>query len=67
MGHAKTWLEFIKDVIDSLATDYKEIEAVSVASNKDIANFPGKKMHSLIQSKQPSHWLQKVNGSMHKV
>ena len=43
MGHAKTWLEFIKDVIDSLATDYKEIKAVSVASNKDIANFPGKK------------------------
>ena len=35
MGHPKTGLEFIKDVIDSLAS-YKEIAACSVASNKDI-------------------------------
>ena len=30
--HPKTRLEFIKDVIDPLVLDYKEIEVVSVAS-----------------------------------
>ena len=34
VGRPKTTLVFIKDVIDSLASDYKEIEAFSVASNK---------------------------------
>ena len=43
VGHPKTRLEFIKDVIDSLASDYKEIEAISVARNQGIANLPGKK------------------------
>ena len=33
----------MKDVIDSLASDYKENEAVSVASNQGIVNLPGKK------------------------
>ena len=32
----KTRSEFIKDAIDSVASDYKEIEAFSVASSKDI-------------------------------
>ena len=43
VAHPKTRLEFIKDVIDSLASDYKEIMAFSVASNHGIANLPGKK------------------------
>ena len=43
VGHPKTRLEFIKDVIDSLVSDYKETEAVSVARNQGIANLPGKK------------------------
>ena len=43
VGHPKTRLEFIKDVIDSLASDYKEIEAISFARNQGIANLPGKK------------------------
>ena len=43
VAHPKTRLEFIKDVIDSLASDYKEIEAVSVSRNQDIRNLPGKK------------------------
>ena len=43
MGHPKTRLEFIKDVTDSLVSDYKETEAVSVARNQGIANLPGKK------------------------
>ena len=43
VGHSKTRLEFMKDVIDSLASDYKENEAVSVASNQGIVNLPGKK------------------------
>ena len=34
MGHPKTKLEFLKNVIDSL--DYKEIEAFIVAINKGI-------------------------------
>ena len=42
-GHLKTRLEFIKDLIDSLVSDYKETVAVSVARNQDIANLPGKK------------------------
>ena len=33
VGHPKTRLEIIKNVIDSLASDYKEIEAFSVVSN----------------------------------
>ena len=33
VGHPKTRLEVIKDVIGSLVSDYKEIEAVSVARN----------------------------------
>ena len=32
-GHLKTRLEFIKDLIDSLVSDYKETVAVSVARN----------------------------------
>ena len=43
MGHPKTWLGFIKDVTDSLVSDYKETEAVSVARVQGIANLPGKK------------------------
>ena len=43
VGHPKTSLEFIKNDIDSLASNYKEIEAVSVARNQGIANLPGKK------------------------
>ena len=43
VGHPKTSLEFIKDVIDSLVADYKETEAVSVARNQGIGNLPGKK------------------------
>ena len=31
VGHPKTKLEFIKEVIDSLVSEYKETEAVSVA------------------------------------
>ena len=31
--HPKTTLEFLKDSIDSLASDYKEIEVFKVASN----------------------------------
>ena len=52
-----------------MASDYKEIEAVRVASNYGIANLPGKKkgLYSLFQSKQPSHWLQKIKDSMYKV
>ena len=48
VGHPKTRLQSVKDVLDSLASDYKEIEAVSVASNKDIANLPGKKENDCI-------------------
>ena len=33
VGSPKTRLEFIKDVTDPLDSDYKEIEAFSVASN----------------------------------
>ena len=33
VGHPKTRLEFIKDVIDSPVSDYKETVAVSVARN----------------------------------
>ena len=40
VGHPKTRLEFIKDVVDSLASDYKETEVVSVARNQGIANLP---------------------------
>ena len=40
VGHPKTRLEFIKDVIDSLVSDYKETEAVGVARNQGIANLP---------------------------
>ena len=43
LGHPKTRLEFIKDATDSLVSDYKETEAVSVARNQGIANLPGKK------------------------
>ena len=43
LGHPKTRLEFIKDVTDSLVSDYKETEAVSVARNQGIGNLPGKK------------------------
>ena len=39
-GHPKTRFE---DVLDSLASDYKQIVAVSVASDKGIANLPRKK------------------------
>ena len=44
-----------------MASDYKEIEAVSVASNHGIANLPGKKkgLYSLFRSKQPSHGCKK--------
>ena len=40
VGHPKTRLDFIKDVIDSLVSDYKETEAVGVARNQGIANLP---------------------------
>ena len=43
MGHPRTRLEFMKDFIDSLVSDYKETEAFSVARNQGIANVPGKK------------------------
>ena len=43
MGHPKTRLEFMKDVIDLRVSDYKETETVSVAPNQGIANLPGKK------------------------
>ena len=43
VGHSKTRLEFIKDITDSLVSDYKETEAVSVARNHGAANLPGKK------------------------
>ena len=43
VGHPKTRFVFIKDVIDSLTSDYKEIETVSVARNQGIANLPGEK------------------------
>ena len=43
VGHSKTRLEFIKDITDSLVSDYKETEAVSVARNHGTANLPGKK------------------------
>ena len=33
----------MKDVTDSLVSDYKETKAVSVARNQGIANLPGKK------------------------
>ena len=61
LGHPKTrW------VIDSMASDYKEMEAFSVASNKGIyCKFTWEKenrLHNLFQSKQHSHWLQKIRG-----
>ena len=43
VGHPKTRLEFMKDVIDLRVSDYKETETVSVAPNQGIANLPGKK------------------------
>ena len=43
LGDPKTRLEFIKDVIDLLISDFKEIEAVSFARNQGIANLLGKK------------------------
>ena len=52
----KTKLEFIKDVIGSLSSDYKEIKAFSVASNKGIywkiTWGKRKKLHSLLRSKK---------------
>ena len=45
VGHPKTRFE---DVLDSLASDYKEIVAVSVASNKGIANLTRKKENNTI-------------------
>ena len=57
VGHPKTRLEFIKDVIDSLDSDCKEIEAVSAASYKGIADLPGKKENDSIvpvKTTQPS-------------
>ena len=35
-----------------MASDYKEIEAVSVASNHGIANLPGKKKDCIVCSDQ---------------
>ena len=43
VGHPKARLEFMKDVTDSLVSNYKETEAVSVARNQGIANLLGKK------------------------
>ena len=43
VGHPKTRSELIKDVIDSLVSDYKEIQVVSVARNQNIGNLLGKK------------------------
>ena len=50
MGHPKARLEFMKNVTDSLVSDYKETEAVNVVRNQGIANLPGgkrKRLHSL--------------------
>ena len=43
VGHPKARLEFMKDVTDSLVSNYEETEAASVARNQGIANLPGKK------------------------
>ena len=56
LGDPKTRLEFIKDVIDWLISNFKKIEAVSFARNQGIANFTWEKrkgLHSLFWSKQP--------------
>ena len=50
VGHPKARLEFMKNVTDSLVSDYKETEAVNVVRNQGIANLPGgkrKRLHSL--------------------
>ena len=38
-GHPKTRLEFIKDVIDSLASDYEEIHSVHALPPPPLTNF----------------------------
>ena len=48
LGDPKPRLEFIKDVIDWLISDFKEIEAVSFARNQGIANLLGKKERDCI-------------------
>ena len=70
VGHHKTRLEFIKDVIDWLVSDYKETEAVSVARNQSIANVPGKKEKDCIvysDGNNPAIGRKKVKDSMYKL
>ena len=50
VGHPKTTLEFVKNDTDSLTSDYKEIEAFSVAINKGIyCKFSWEERNKIVQ------------------